>query len=74
MELACAGMVYLRVTDSNNSVHIMLVMTKNNVATVKCVTIPILELCGAVLLARVLYCASKEDSRGSYEENPCMDR
>ena len=54
-ELAYAGAMYLQVEDSNNDMHISLVMAKTRVAPIKHLTIPRLELCGATLLARMLY-------------------
>ena len=54
-ELAYAGEVYLRIKDSNNDVHLGLVMAKTRVAPIKSLTIPHLELCGATLLARMLH-------------------
>ena len=47
--------VYLRVTDSNGSVQVVLVMSKTKVAPIKRLTIPRLELCSAHLLADLLY-------------------
>ena len=54
-ELAYAGVVYLRMVDSDENVHISLVTSKTNVAPIKRLTIPRLELCGAQLLARLLF-------------------
>ena len=48
-EHAYAGIVYLRVFDSDGNVHVSLVMSKTKVAPIKCLTIPCLELCGAHL-------------------------
>lgn len=54
-ERAYAGVVYLRMLDSDGNVHISLVMSKTKVAPIKRITIPRLELCGAHLLAQVLH-------------------
>ena len=54
-ERAYAGVVYLRMMDSNRNIHIALVMSKTKVAPIKRITIPRLELCGAHLLAQVLH-------------------
>ena len=54
-EVAYAGVVYLRLTDSDGNVHISLVASKTKVAPIKPLTIPRLELCGAQLLARLLH-------------------
>ena len=49
--LAYAGVMYLRAVDSSGSMHISLVMAKTKVAPIKSLTIPRLEMCGAVTLA-----------------------
>ena len=54
-EAAYAGVVYLRLTDSNGRVHTSLVTSKTKVAPIKRLTLPRLELCGANLLAHLLY-------------------
>ena len=54
-EAAYAAVVYTRVTVSNDNVHISLVMAKTKVAPIKRLTIPRLELCGALILARLLH-------------------
>ena len=54
-ELAYAGVVYLRMVDSEENVHIALVTSKTKVAPIKRLTIPRLELCGAQLLAQLLF-------------------
>ncbi|CAG4951544.1 unnamed protein product [Colias eurytheme] len=51
---AYAAIVYSRIIDSNGNVHVSLITSKTRVAPVKQVSIPRLELCGAVLLARLL--------------------
>ena len=53
-EAAYAGVVYLRFVDSSGGVHIALVISKTKVAPIKRLTIPRLELCGAVVLADLL--------------------
>ena len=53
-EDAYAGVIYLRLTDSDGNVHISLVTAKTKVAPIKRLTIPRLELCGAHLLAQLL--------------------
>lgn len=54
-ELAYAGVVYLRMCDSEGHIHVSLVTSKTKVAPIKCLTIPRLELCGANLLAQLLH-------------------
>ena len=54
-EQAYAGVIYIRVTDSQGSVHVSLVTSKTKVAPIKRLTIPRLELCGAHLLAQLLH-------------------
>lgn len=52
--VAYAAVVYARVTDRDGNVHVSLVTSKTRVAPIKQVSIPRLELCGAVLLAKLL--------------------
>ena len=54
-ENAYAGVVYRRIVDSEQNIHISLVMAKTKVAPIKKATIPRLELCGAELLAQLLH-------------------
>lgn len=51
---AYAAVVYVRIVDSTNNVKTSLVAAKTRVAPVKQISIPRLELCGAVLLTRLL--------------------
>ena len=53
-EKAYGGVVYMRVLGHNNRIHVSLVMSKSKVAPLKRLTIPRLELCGAVILAKLL--------------------
>ncbi|XP_063377545.1 uncharacterized protein LOC134664729 [Cydia fagiglandana] len=52
--LAYAGVVYLRVTDENDIIHISMLAAKTKVSPLKQLTIPRLELCAAVLTAKLL--------------------
>ncbi|XP_049866249.1 uncharacterized protein LOC126366948 [Pectinophora gossypiella] len=52
--VAYAAVVYARITDQNDDVHVRLITSKTRVAPVKQVSIPRLELCGATLLAKLL--------------------
>ena len=54
-ESAYAAVVYLRLPDCDGSVQVTLVTSKTKVAPIKKLTIPRLELCGAYLLADLLY-------------------
>ena len=54
-ELAYAAVVYLRSTDNDGVVRSSVVMAKTKVAPIKRVTIPRLELCGALVVARLLH-------------------
>ena len=54
-EQAYAGVIYLRMTDSDGNVEVSLVCSKTKVAPIKRLTIPRLELCGAHLLAQLLH-------------------
>ena len=60
-EVAYAGVVYmyLRITGCNDSVSTSLVVAKTKVAPIKCITMPCLELCGALLVARLLHHVAK---------------
>lgn len=50
---AYGACIYLRSTNNNDQNHARLLCAKSKVAPLKTVTIPRLELCGAVLLARL---------------------
>ena len=50
-----AGVVYLRMVDSTDSMHISLVMAKTKVTPIKGLSKPSLELCGARVLAKILH-------------------
>lgn len=54
-EEAYAGVIYLRMTDTDGQIHISLVSSKTKVAPIKRLTVPRLELCGANLLAHLLH-------------------
>ena len=54
-EGAYAGAVYFRFVDTTGCVHTSLVMAKTKVAPIKRLSIPRLELCGALLLAQLLH-------------------
>ena len=58
-ENAYAGVVYLRSTSQDDVVHTSLVIAKTKVAPIKRLSIPRLELCGAVLATKLLHHASK---------------
>ncbi|XP_055840854.1 uncharacterized protein LOC129908416 [Episyrphus balteatus] len=51
---AYGAVVYLRVLNRSNKIHTHLVMSKTRVAPLNTVSLPRLELCGAVMLARLL--------------------
>ena len=50
-ESAYADVLYLRAVDQDGLVHVSLIMTKSKVAPMKHLTMPRLELCGAVFVA-----------------------
>ena len=58
-EEAYAGVVYLRLVDSKGNIHTSLVISKTRVSPIKSLSIPILELCGAQVLTKLLYHAKK---------------
>ncbi|CAK1581575.1 unnamed protein product [Parnassius mnemosyne] len=51
---AYAAVIYIRVIDSSGAINVSLLTAKTKVAPVKQVSIPRLELCGAVLLSRLI--------------------
>ena len=53
-ENAYSGVVYIRMIDSLDHIHVSLVMSKTRVSPIKRISIPRLELCGAQVLARLL--------------------
>ena len=53
-ESAYAAVVYLRMTDLKGDAKVAIVIGKTKVAPIKRLTIPRLELCGALILARIL--------------------
>jgi hypothetical protein len=52
--VAYSAVVYMRVVNANGEVHVVLVSAKTRVSPVRQISIPRLELCGAVLLAKLL--------------------
>ena len=54
-ESAYAGAIYLKAVDSIDNTHIALVMAKTRVAPIKRLTIPRLELSGALVTAKLLH-------------------
>ena len=54
-EDAYGAVVYLRLTDARNKVHIALIASKTKVSPIRRLTIPRLELCGAHLLSKLLH-------------------
>jgi hypothetical protein len=53
-EDAYAAVVYLRMIDTQGNIHVSTVSSKTKVSPIKRLTIPRLELCGALLLSRLL--------------------
>lgn len=50
-ETAFGAVIYLRVTDKDDTIHVFLVCSKARVAPLKRISLPRLELCAAVLLS-----------------------
>lgn len=53
-DVAYAAVVYVRIVDKNKNIHVRLITSKTRVAPIKKVSVPRLELCGAVMLAKLL--------------------
>ncbi|XP_075156671.1 uncharacterized protein LOC142229953 [Haematobia irritans] len=53
-EKAYCGAIYIRVECENGEIASNLLMAKTRVAPLRCITIPKLELCGALLMAKLL--------------------
>ena len=53
-KLANAWVVYLRAVDQDGLVHVSLIMAKTKVGPIKHLTMPELEFCGAVIVAKLL--------------------
>ena len=71
-ESTYAAVVYLKSKDKKAEVHLALIAVKTKVAPVKCQTIPLQELCGALILARLLHqCATVLKIHGI---RLCVDR
>lgn len=63
-EKGYSSVVYLHTTDSHSRTNVSLLMGKSKVAPLKTLSIPRLELCGAVLLSKLLqYAMSILDTR-----------
>ncbi|XP_063837162.1 uncharacterized protein LOC135086306 [Ostrinia nubilalis] len=58
-KVAYAAVVYIRTIDAEGNIHVSLVTAKSKVAPIKQVSIPRLELCGAVELTRLMLETSK---------------
>ena len=54
-ESAYSGVVYFRTLDASGRSHTSLIMSKTKVAPIKRLTVPRLELCGALLVARLIH-------------------
>lgn len=52
--VAYAAVVYSKIFNADGSINTQLIMAKSKVAPIKTVTLPRLELCGAVLLSKLL--------------------
>ena len=57
---ACGGVVYLRTLYTDTTISVSIVMSKSRVAPIKPQTIPRLELCGALMLSKLVYQVSTD--------------
>ena len=58
-EVVYSGIVYVRALDQKDKIHVSLVMAKTKVKPIKQLSIPHLELCGTVILAKLLHYMAK---------------
>lgn len=61
---AYAAVIYARVVDKDNMVHVNLLTSKTRVAPIKSLTVPKLELCAATLLSKLF-----QKVKGAFEAN-----
>ena len=54
-EKAYSGVVYLRMEDGNGRIYTSLIVSKTHVAPIKQITVPRLELNGALILAQLIF-------------------
>ncbi|XP_037050902.1 uncharacterized protein LOC119084808 isoform X2 [Bradysia coprophila] len=66
-EKAYAAVIYSRVVNQNDEIHITMLTSKTRVAPIKQITLPRLELCGAVLLTNLIENVQK--ALGTNNEN-----
>ena len=71
-ELAYGAAVYIRSVSKNGSIASRLLTAKSKVAPVKAITIPRLELCGALLGAKLLKGVTTAVSRTKYNFQRCV--
>ena len=57
--MAYSGVVYIQMRDPKGNIHVALIVAKTKVAPIKRLSVPRLELCGAVILAKLLSHAAK---------------
>ena len=53
-EVAYGGVIYLRANDTNNAIHVLLVLAKTKVAPIKNLSMPRLDLCGAIVTTKLI--------------------
>ena len=58
-EVAYSGVMYLRMIDEEGKVHMILAIAKTKVAPINWLSIPWLELCGTVILTKLLAYVAK---------------
>ncbi|CAL8069017.1 unnamed protein product [Orchesella dallaii] len=65
--MAYGAIVYLKIIDNNNQVHVSFITSKSKVSPLKQITLPRLELCAAVVLSKLM-CYLRSALKLQYEE------
>lgn len=60
---ALGAVIYVRIIDNNNKIHVRLISSKSRIAPIKIVSIPRLELTAAELLSNLYAVVSKANGQ-----------